>query len=66
VIPALTSDPLNLDSPPSSRNAPCLSFPPPGEKHFGGRLRGNDGSGWMFDGACSHDLRRRTADENWG
>ena len=27
VIPALTCDPLNLDSPPSFRNAPRLSFP---------------------------------------
>jgi len=30
------------------------------------RLRGNDGAVWTFDGACSHDRRRRTADENWG
>jgi hypothetical protein len=30
------------------------------------RLRGNDGLGWTFDSSCSHDRRRRTADENWG
>ncbi len=32
----------------------------------GPQVGDGDGSRWTFGSTCSHDWRRRTADENWG